>query len=162
MSEGHEGGLGVSGQIFDSRTFAALERSLDAASLRQQVISNNLANANTPGYKASHVVFESLLQQALDGTNPATPRLLPVATNTRHFGLSAAAASSLQTADPALAVRPQVVRETGTAGRNDGNNVDVEREITDLTENSLVYGALVSQVNTRFQWLRTAIFEGRR
>lgn len=162
MSDRHEGGVRVSGQIFDSRTLTALQRSLDAASLRQQVISNNLANANTPGYKASHVVFESLLQQALDGGETPVPQLLPVATNPRHFGLSAEAASRLLPADPVKDVTPQVVRETGTSVRNDGNNVDVEREIADLTENSLVYSALVSQVNTRFQWLRTAIFEGRR
>lgn len=162
MSDGHEGGVQVSGRIFGSRTFTALQRSLDAASLRQQVISNNLANANTPGYKASHVVFESLLQQALDGGQTAAPRLLPVATNPRHFGLPAEAANRLPPADPLQDVIPQVVRETGTSARNDGNNVDVEREITDLTENSLIYSALVSQVNTRFQWLRTAIFEGRR
>lgn len=151
----------MSGRIFDSRTMTALERGLDAASLRQQVISNNLANVNTPGFKASHVRFESILQAALgDGVAPMSP-LQPVATNLMHFGLPAAAASPVPM-DPVEAVRPVIERETGTSARNDGNNVDMEREATALTENSLVYSALVSQVNTRFQWLRTAIFEGRR
>ncbi|MCL5676934.1 MAG: flagellar basal body rod protein FlgB [Firmicutes bacterium] len=151
----------MSGQIFDSRAMTALERGLDAASLRQQVISNNLANVNTPGFKASHVRFESLLQDALDSGSAPAPLLQPVATNPMHFGLPVAAARPAA-ADPVAGVRPAVERETGTSARNDGNNVDMEREITSLMENSLVYNALVSQVSTRFAWLRTAIFEGRR
>lgn len=51
----------MSGRIFDSRTMTALERGLDAASLRQQVISNNLANVNTSGFKKSQANFEDLI-----------------------------------------------------------------------------------------------------
>lgn len=146
--------------IFASRTESVLERALDAASLRQQVVSNNLANANTPGFKASHVAFESFLSAALeDGAGPA-PDLQPVATQPGHIGVPAGM-SAMRLQDPIAAVQPVVQRETGTTARNDGNNVDLEQEMTTLTANSLLYSALISQVNSRFQWLRTAIFEGR-
>jgi flagellar basal-body rod protein FlgB len=45
---------------------AALEKSLDAASLRHQVLANNIANLNTPGYQAQTVVFEGALREALE------------------------------------------------------------------------------------------------
>ena len=50
-------------QIFDTQM---LEKSLDASSLRQQVIANNIANLNTPGYQAQSVTFESELREALE------------------------------------------------------------------------------------------------
>lgn len=54
-----------------------LEKSLDAGSLRQQVIANNIANLNTPGYQAQTVAFESELRQAMqDGAEPARPRVV--------------------------------------------------------------------------------------
>ncbi len=148
-------------KLFTSRTDTVLERALDAASLRQQVVANNLANANTPGFKASHVEFESLLQEALGTGQRGTPTLAPVATRPGHLGVPASQTLPGDS-DPVAAVQPVVAQETDTAARNDGNNVDVEREITTLQANSLLYSALVSQVNSRFDWLRTAIFEGRR
>ena len=61
-------------QLLDTRL---LENSLDAGGLRQQVIANNIANLNTPGYQAQTVAFESELRQALeDDTEPARPQVV--------------------------------------------------------------------------------------
>lgn len=57
------GQSGIMFQIFDTQM---LEKSLDASSLRQQVIANNIANLNTPGYQAQSVTFESELREALE------------------------------------------------------------------------------------------------
>lgn len=123
-------------------TFAALERGLDAASARHQVIANNVANVNTPGFKRSRVEFEAALRDALrladrDRRAPGTEGLV-------------------------AAVRPSVVRESTTALRNDGNNVDIEAEMAALSENSLWYQAMSRQLSSKISLLRLAITEGRR
>ena len=56
-------------QLLDTQL---LENSLDAGSLRQQVIANNIANINTPGYQAQTVAFESELRQAMEDEEPAS------------------------------------------------------------------------------------------
>ena len=48
-------------QIMSSSALSAMSRGLQAANLRQEVISNNIANVNTPNFKKSDVVFEDLL-----------------------------------------------------------------------------------------------------
>ena len=60
-----------------------LHRALDASNLRQETVSSNIANVNTPGYKAKRVEFESLLKDAMDGTGLQR-------TNERHYGVSGA------------------------------------------------------------------------
>lgn len=123
-------------------TFAALERALDAAALRHQVVANNVANANTPGFKRGRVDFEASLQEALrrvdEAGRPPGGELL------------------------VAAVRPTVERETGTAQRNDGNNVDIESEMALLAQNALWYQALARQLSLRIGLLRLAASEGRR
>lgn len=54
-------------QLLGSSQVSVLEQALSAASLRQKVISNNIANVNTPGFKKSNVIFEDLLQEAING-----------------------------------------------------------------------------------------------
>ncbi|MBX3170359.1 MAG: flagellar basal body rod protein FlgB [Candidatus Eremiobacteraeota bacterium] len=58
-------------QLLDTQL---LENSLDASSLRQQVIANNIANLNTPGYQAQTVSFEAELRQALEEESPEPVR----------------------------------------------------------------------------------------
>lgn len=59
-------------QIFTDRTTAALHASLTGEAQRQRVISDNIANVNTPGYKAKRVSFEDSLARALDGQGSST------------------------------------------------------------------------------------------
>jgi flagellar basal-body rod protein FlgB len=59
-------------------------------------------------------------------------------------------------------VVPQEVDLPGSQLRNDGNNVDVDREMSRLAETSLTYNALVQAMNMKLSGLRSAIFEGRR
>lgn len=131
-----------------------LEQSMQAATLRHQVIANNLANVNVPGFQASEVSFEDQLKQALD--RPAAPaQLQGITTDPRHIPIPAAP----MTPGPVV---PTVNLVANGVMRQDGNNVDPEAEMAKLAANQLWYQALVRSVGDEFSRLRTAIMEGRR
>lgn len=107
-----------------------LEKKLDAAALRQKVIANNLANVDTPGFKKSHVEFENVLRQA---QNKDSLRLRT--TDSRHIDFSI----NIQ------AAQARVLIDNSTSQRNDGNNVDIDSEMTALAKNGIDYQA-ISQI----------------
>ena len=138
----------MANRILGDDTTVALQRALDGLALRQQVISRNIANVDTPGYKASTVSFEQQLQRVLhnDGGD-LTP------TRTRPGHLAAPAPES---------VSPRVTQRTNLTMRRDGNNVDIEREMTDLVETTLRYSATASILNRKMALLRFIVSEGQR
>ena len=113
-------------------TQALLERAMSGASLRQTALSNNIANANTAGYKRSDVDFASTLAGALDSGDDK------------------------QQVDQ-IQFAPVVDQ---SVGRADGNNVDIDTEMADLNQNSVVYQTLVEVAKARLQLLTTAIGTG--
>jgi len=120
-----------------------LQSALDASSLRQQVISNNLANAETPDYKSKQVVFEDILKQQLSNqTNFVGKR-----TDSRHVMIG-------KSADIPMA---QTVENSDTVMQNNGNNVDLDKEMTQMGKNSLWYYTLTQQLTSQFQQLSIAI-----
>jgi len=126
----------------------ALEKGLDACALRNQVIADNIANADTPGFKASRVKFEEYVKSAIEeGGGLALKQ-----TREKHMDIGTPGIEG---------VRPQVVADTGTTMRMDGNNVDVEYEMNELAKNNIEYYALLQKMNSEFIRLRTAITEGR-
>lgn len=132
-----------------TKTMSLMGKGLDASSLRNTVISNNLANVDTPGFKRSEVVFEDELRKALAKTG----QLQGAVTHPKHIPIGS----------PALAnVKPKVVLQNDTTMRNDGNNVDIDREMASLAENTITYTALAQMLNGDFSKIRSAISEGRR
>jgi flagellar basal-body rod protein FlgB len=125
-----------------------LHKALDASWLRQQVIANNIANVETPGYKRWEVSFEKQLQRALaEGENLSLARTHPA-----HFGRA-----------PSLGdVQPQVYQVLDSSYRNDGNNVDIDAEMAKQTANYLNYNLLTRLVTGHLEMLRIAVTEGRR
>lgn len=118
--------------LFDI-TQIALERALVGSAQRQQALANNIANANTPLFKRSDVDFQSSLARALAaGESPA----------------------ALQQ----LTFQPQV--DNTSSIRQDGNNVDIDQEMSDLSANTVTYQALVAVSRSRLQMLATAIGTG--
>ena len=115
--------------LFDL-TDTVLQRGLEGASLRQQVLSNNLANANTAGFKRSDVDFESSLASALDSSDPT---------------------QSLNS----LAFAPQT--DSTTTMTLDGNNVDTDTEMANLTSNAVQYETLAAIEQQRFATLKAAM-----
>ncbi len=129
----------------------ALKKALDGLSLRAQTIANNVANVDTPNFKSSEVTFEQDLQAALS----RRPDGLPLAmTNARHLS-----DGSPVTLD---AVQPRTVPLLSTSMRNDGNNVDIDREMAQLAETQISYQAATQLLNTKFQQLKLAIWEGKK
>jgi len=116
-------------QLFDVTT-VALERALAGAALRHEVLSANIANANTPGYHRADVDFHSVLARALSGA--ATPESVEDVTFT----------AAIDGSGPV---------------RYDGSSVDPEREMASLAENGLEYQAIVATLRARMRMLETAI-----
>ena len=125
-----------------------LEKALDASWLRNEVIAHNIANADTPGYKKYRVEFEEELKSALEASTLKGKRTRP-----KHLDIGASSIDE---------VRPRVVRTDGTQMREDGNNVDMDEEMTSLAKNAIMYNALVQKISGEFRKLKTVINEGRR
>lgn len=135
-------------RLSNDRRIDILEMGLDGAALRQKVIANNIANVDTPGYKASDVAFEEQLRAAIGGYG-VVDRLRT--SHPRH----------LQNASAGSAFQPVVYTSNEYTLRNDGNNVDIDREMARLAKNSIYYNSLVQAVSNEFRLLRMAITEGR-
>jgi flagellar basal-body rod protein FlgB len=118
--------------LFD-RSVGALVRGLDFASRRHEVLSQNIANAATPGYRARDVVFDDVLRVAA----PPLP------------GQPASAAAG----DADFRV---VYADDGPAAV-DGNDVHGERQMARLAENLLYHSALVATLTNRFAAVKQAI-----
>lgn len=120
-----------------------LKKSLDASSLRGKVIANNIANINTKGYKKYTVSFEENLKEAMDNINLKT-------TDERHI------------TDGSSAGDIEVKQDKSSSMREDGNNVDIDNEMANQAANTLMYNALITQVNSKIALQRYIISEGRR
>jgi flagellar basal-body rod protein FlgB len=134
-------------------TARILEKSLDGLSLRAQTITNNVANVDTPNYKAGDVNFEQQLTAALNN-QPQGDELPLMLTHGAHIAPNGR---------PGLDdLAPATVRTTSTTMRNDGNNVDVEREMARLAETQLSYQASTQVLNEKLRLFREAIWEGKK
>ena len=131
--------------LFD-KTTQALGASLNYRLLRHNVTSSNIANAETPGYKAKVVEFEDALARAVD--------------------LDGAAAATTSHPDH-VPVSPMIGRERVTVEdnpdadvNNDKNTVDLDKEMTTLAENSVLYKAALTLINKKMAMLKYGITEG--
>jgi flagellar basal-body rod protein FlgB len=104
-----------------------LARVLDTAATRHKVIAHNVANVNTPGYERLEVTFEDELAKVLAGGG-----------------------------DPS-SVKPAVVVDDSAPARADGNTVDIDVEMGQLTKNALLYQAASTILTSRLGTLRSAI-----
>ncbi|WP_151735136.1 flagellar basal body rod protein FlgB [Paenibacillus tengchongensis] len=133
--------------LLNSVSFQRLQAGLNAANIRQEVLSNNVANADTPNFKRSEVAFESLLKQQESGIQST---LGAKVTDTRHFKFGTSTAMT----------GPVVSTDATTSMNNNGNNVDMDREMALSAENQLRYSSYIQQLNSQITMMRTAI-EGR-
>ena len=122
---------------------------MTAATIRQEVIANNIANVNTPNYRKSVVNFEDLLAREIYGEEP-DGKLKPVRTHDKH----------LPAAPLNFHATPTVQQDTSTIMRVDNNNVDIDAEMATLAKNTLYYNALATQLGSHVTRLRTAISSG--
>ena len=116
-----------------------LDRAADAAWQRNEAISNNIANVDTPGYKWQDVAFESVLQQALG--------------NNRYESMD----DKVANVDLSRLRGRAYLDYANYSYRLDGNNVDIENENVMLAENQLKYQGLISSINQEFTNLKTVM-----
>lgn len=122
-------------RILTNRTFLTAEGAMNGYAARHSAISQNIANVNTPGYKRKSVAFEDALGKAVDGTlSPCTDA--PCST---------------------LNFDPTTQTDSQTVGRADGNNVDIEREMVQLSENGLRFQTVASYMQSYFTTLKSVI-----
>ena len=112
------------------------EKSLDDLWMKEKVISGNLANVDTPGYKSKEVEFEKIFKEAL------------------------LSSSGGDTGDLSDSLRFQIVEDTSTQAREDGNNVDAVKENIELAGTQLQYEYMIRAVSSEISRLKYAINEG--
>ena len=141
--------------LFGDPASRAVRTALGGLQLREQTIAQNIANIDTPGYRAREVSFEEQLRAELASPRrqPELVRLGLATTHERHIPL-----------DPQVRSFETQLRITesldGTL-RNDGNTVDVDREMAKLAETQITYNALAQAQSNRFAQMRNVIREGR-
>ena len=116
-----------------------LDKAADAANSRNEILSNNIANVDTPNYKRKDVSFENYLEQALIGPESLDNRVADVNTHLSDFG------GMTYTDHSTLSYRL------------DGNNVDIDTESAYLAETQIRYNALVEQIGQDFSRYKTVL-----
>lgn len=114
-----------------------LNKAADASWLRNEIISNNIANVSTPNFKRSDVEFQSVLRRELQGGESLDKRVANV---------------NLRSLKPVL-----YDDHSNLSYRLDGNNVDIDTESANLAENQIKYNAIIESVSHEFNRLKTVL-----
>jgi flagellar basal-body rod protein FlgB len=132
----------------DDLTTAVLTRAMAGYSARNTAIANNIANADTPGYKRVAVSFESALAGAVDADRQRLRM---------DVGASISAIDGSDVTRRVDEVAANVMSTDTTTMRVDGSNVDPDDEMARLSANQLASSTVVSLLDKRFAQFRTAI-----
>lgn len=133
---------GVTMNLFGS-TFQTLEHSFDYATAKNKTLANNIANVDTPNYKAKDVAFKDILADELNGSTK-TKQTQPEHISTDHQ----------------LHNKFQSYAKSDVNYNHNGNNVDMDKEMTSLAKNQLYYQSLVERMNDKFHDLQTVVRGG--
>ena len=156
------------GKLFNHTNL--MQKTLDASWMRNEVITNNIANVNTPGFKSKGVAFEDEFRAALlrepEKTLPrpnislrrlssepsiqAGPDMTGKKTRDKHFDFETARK------DP-MDVQPSVYRNNSTTMKMDGNNVDVESELNEAAKNTIYYYTMLNKVSSDLGRIRMTL-----
>ena len=117
------------------REIGFMEKGLKLRSQRQQVLATNIANADTPNYKAQDIDFNKAMKSALSGSGTNSGL---VTTNPRHVTDVSQGAAQVQ-------ARKQLQNSA------DANTVDMDVEQSQFAENALQYETLVTLINSNFK-----------
>jgi len=124
------------------------QEALNLRAERQQVLANNIANADTPHFKARDFDFANALESALKEGRPAANGMVSQLATTSSLHLQAQLA---QRESMALLYR------TPEQPSLDGNTVDMDRERTEFTDNAVKYQASLMVLTSRIQGIKTAL-----
>lgn len=130
-------------KLFNSSTTTLLNKSMDVATLRNNVIADNIANVDTPNFKRREVVFQEKLNSLL---NNQRDNIDLAVTHKRHIIIK-----SKQD------LEAEIRQNDDWSFRNDGNNVDIDVESAKLAQNKIEYDVLSQSINNELKLLRLAI-----
>ena len=125
-----------------SGTISTLEQALNYASTKQKVISNNIANVDTPNFKAQDVSFKQVLNEKLES-------LTVNRTDRRHFDFSMKNNTSTN------------IYTNNVSYNNSGNSVDIDKEMSNLVTNQIYYNAVTERLSSKFQSIQNVVRGGR-
>jgi flagellar basal-body rod protein FlgB len=128
----------------NDKTLKALTTALNFREMRQELISSNVANANTPGFKAKKMDFEEALARALDVDGQMQMNTI----DDRHHDVGSGGFNNLE---------PEIYDDPNGVVSENGNTVDVEAEMARMAENKLMYDALVQLINKKTGIMKYAI-----
>jgi flagellar basal-body rod protein FlgB len=130
-------------------SLVTLEKVLDLRAMRHNLIASNVANIDTPNYKAFDVLVEEEMRRAGD-VGHASVQIRQ--THSRHI------------LGPEPTGFRANIRQSGIGGslRNDGNNVDLDTQMTKMSENSLLYNASAQILSKKYQGLKNVIQGGKK
>lgn len=129
--------------LFSNPKMAYVKQSMDVSMMRHEAISNNIANVNTPNYKKQEVAFEDELAKALDSQS-----FKGRTTNVKHIPIGASSAGR---------ITPKLITVKDQSMRNDGNNVDMDEEMANLSKNTIQYRTLASVLDNELTRINLAI-----
>lgn len=129
---------------FDDKTLKALAASLNFRQMRQEIISSNIANGDTPGYKAKRIDFEKALARALD----VDGQLSMKSHHPRHFDVGGGGFANL---------KPEIYQDPNGVVSDDGNTVDREQELAKMASNKILYDATVQLLNKKLGLMKYAV-----
>lgn len=135
-----------------------IEKALDAAAMRNNAIAGNIANVDTPGYKRKDVSFEAQLSEAIENRTltdvnvPDEGVFSQYSFKPRYFQQN-----NLSETKPRLYSDNKY-----TSVKLDGNNVDIEAEMSAMAKNTIRYNTLAQSLSNAYRIIKTAISEGRK
>ena len=127
-----------------SNTVSTLENALNYSSLKQKVVSQNIANVDTPNYKAKEVSFKAAFEQALGQSLEANR------SDARHYQFKSRNGSA-----------PGVMARNNLNYNENSNSVDLDKEMADLATNQIYFNALTERINGKFNSLQSVIRGGK-
>ena len=126
-----------------SGTISNLERALNYSSTKQKIISQNIANIDTPNYKAKDVSFKSALNEAANKNIQANK------SDYRHYSFSKGSSEAV------------VIQKNSVSYNENGNSVDIDKEMADLATNQIYFNALTERISGKFSTLQNVIRGGK-
>ena len=124
-------------------TISSLENGLSYATLKNKTIAQNIANVDTPNYKAKNVSFKDVFNEAKRETISANR------SDQRHYDFTIATST------------PGVYSNNNFRARHNGNGVNMDAEQASLAENTIYYNALIERVSGKLGTLNSVIKGGK-
>ena len=133
--------------LFESKTLNAVEGYMDRLSQRQKIVSSNIANIDTPGFKTKNISFHATIDELI-AKEPSGGKLR--LTRERHI--------EGENLDPIASI---VTEPKGLIERADRNNVDIDWEMMKMSETSICYSMMTQFLRGKYHKLTNSINEGR-